>query len=168
MVEYRLEIGHTEDIRTCISKATTAFLITLLVILVLNSKHVIVFSSFAASIFLIVAMPTSDASKIRNVVGGHLIGLLSGGIIALFMSSYITNQMFAYAVSVGLATLFMSVCDIMHPPAAGTALGVVINGLSQNVLTSILSSVCIIGIIMYIIQNNSSRKLKKYKKKQII
>jgi len=113
--------------RTSISRATIAFLITLLVIVILQSEQTIIFSSFAASIFLIVAMPMNDASKAKNVIGGHLIGLFSGGIIALIMSLVTANQIFAYAVSVGLATLFMSVYDILHLPAAGTALGVVIN-----------------------------------------
>ena len=153
-------MGGTEDYRVCISRASTAFLITIIVIAALQIEHVLVFSSFAASIFIIVTMPSLEVANVKNVVGGHMLGLLSGVLVSQVTRYAATSSVLYLAFAVGLATFLMNVFDVKHPPAAGTALGVSISGISFNVFVSVFTSIFILGVVMTLVRKtNFSEKL---------
>jgi len=48
---------------------------------------------------------------------------------------------------VGLSIFTMVVTDTEHPPAAGTALGVAITGMSPNVLVAVLLSIVLLSLM---------------------
>jgi CBS-domain-containing membrane protein len=86
----------------------------------------VVTSAMGATSFIAFAMPKAVSAKTRNILGGHLVGLASGAVF------YFTNLPYfvEYPCAVGIAIFLMVALDVEHPPAAGTALAVVINELS--------------------------------------
>jgi CBS-domain-containing membrane protein len=52
-----------------------------------------------------------------------------------------------YSLAVGLTFFIMVAIDTEHPPAAGTALGVVLNGFSLNASIGVLISAIILSLI---------------------
>lgn len=93
-------------------------------------------AALGASAFIIFAMPKSATAQPRNVIGGHIMGLIAGSICALVFAALPQLSpgverffyIFTAALSVGLAILLMTITDTEHPPAAGTALGIVTFG----------------------------------------
>jgi len=93
-------------------------------------------AALGASTFIIFAMPNSTTAQPRNIIGGHIMGLIAGSICALAfvalpqLSPAVEKfcYIFAAALSVGLAIFLMAITDTEHPPAAGTALGIVAFG----------------------------------------
>ncbi|MCR4407281.1 MAG: HPP family protein [Anaerolineae bacterium] len=91
-------------------------------------------------------MPESATARSRNVVGGHLVGLLSGSLCALIPQSSFLHSVIVYSLAVGLSILIMVIAGIEHPPASGTALGVVITGPSPNLIVAIITSATLLSL----------------------
>jgi len=114
--------------------AVVALLVILYFLDVLT--HAAIVAALGASAFIIFAMPRSVTAQPRNVIGGHIMGLIAGSIcyFALLYPplglSVKSLYILAAALSVGLAILLMVITDTEHPPAAGTALGIVAYGWS--------------------------------------
>lgn len=91
-----------------------------------GENKMVIISSIGATSFLVFAMPTAVSAQIKNVIGGHLVGLVCGTIFYFTKLPYFLE----YPCVVGIAIFLMVALDVEHPPAAGTALAVVINELS--------------------------------------
>ena len=86
-----------------------------------------------------VIVPERVAATPRKVVGGHMVGVIVGtffsGILGIpsvetaIESFHIVLEVVA-ALSVGVSILGMVATNTEHPPAAGTALGLVVHGWS--------------------------------------
>lgn len=116
------------------SLAATAFCFVMLISLDVIIPGAIV-ASLGASTFIVFVGPHSRAAKPRNLLGGQLIGtgagmacrrLLEMGIITGFAGPQMETAIFG-SVAVGLAIFLMVVIDMEHPPAAGTALSLVVS-----------------------------------------
>ena len=91
-------------------------------------------AALGASTFIVFTMPHYVTAQARRIIGGHIVGLLCG-----FLCYYVfligplgelaKNVEFllwvAAALSVGLSIFLMTITGTEHPPAAGTALGIV-------------------------------------------
>ena len=81
-------------------------------------------------------MPTQYSSDPRRLIGGYTVGLTVGILLYLISTSDIgynaignhtTTLVVFGAISVGFAIFIMAVTNTEHAPAAGIALGLVIN-----------------------------------------
>ena len=92
----------------------------------------LVFPSLGPTAFLIFDQPRVGAASPRNVLVGHVLGIL-GGVAALlatgtrhappvFSAALPANRIAAAAVALGLTSGAMAVLRMPHPPAAATAL----------------------------------------------
>ena len=97
-----------------------------ILVLVLHKEKIVLISAMGATAFIVFAMPKSASAQTKHVLGGHLVGLVSGGIFYYTAMPYFIE----YPLAVGVAFLLMVALDVEHPPAAGTALAVVINEVS--------------------------------------
>ncbi|HXU94484.1 MAG TPA: HPP family protein [Gallionella sp.] len=79
--------------------------------------------SIAASAVLLFAAPHSPMAQPWNLFGGHLLSALVGWGCSLL----IPDLVFAAAVAVGAAILFMQLMHCLHPPGAATALTLVLS-----------------------------------------
>ncbi|MDQ6964763.1 MAG: HPP family protein, partial [Mariprofundales bacterium] len=105
-----------------------------------------------ASAFIVFAMPRSITARTRNLIGGHLIGLLVGSLFGLFLPSSTLLRAAAYASCVGVTTFLMVTTDTEHPPAAGTALGVAMMSLSPTVAISVVISVVALALAHHLLK----------------
>ncbi len=130
--------------------ATCVIFVVMLYLGVGEHRSVIV-ASIGATAFLVFALPQKSLSQPRNVIGSHLVGLISGCLSVLIMkyapsdSEYILAMVYAFAV--GFSMFVMVVVDAEHPPGSGTALGIAVGGFSWNVLATVMVSAVILSLI---------------------
>ena len=132
------------------SLAATVALFALMMIINIQEKPVII-ASIGATTFIVFTMPGYLTAKPRNVIGGHIIGMLCGfiasaAIMIMGNPSAITLAMIL-SLAVGLSIFVMVVLDMEHPPASGTALGVVLHGISVTVALTILISILFLSLV---------------------
>jgi uncharacterized membrane protein (UPF0136 family) len=113
----------------------------------LRQVNLVVAASLAATAFTVFTMPSSVTASTRNVVGGHLVGLLFGAAFTLVSVESPIAQDAVYAMTIVCAMFVMSVTNTEHPPAAGTALGVVIAGPSWRIALGVLVGVAVLAVI---------------------
>lgn len=118
--------------------------------------HAAIVAALGSSVFIVFAMPKSMTSQPRRLIGGHVIGLVSGSLCYLLFLTGPLGRLaanwefmlwFSGALSVGLSIFLMTVTNTEHPPAAGTALGIVAHGLSYQVVIFILLAAISLSII---------------------
>ena len=117
-------------------------------------------AALGASSFIVFAMPKTVAAEPRRLIGGHITGIICG--LTCYYGCYHTPaagffesvEMFQWlpaAFAVGLSILLMTFFNFEHPPAAGTALGIVTTGWSMETVIFIVAfavSLAIIGTIL--------------------
>ncbi|GAB6058291.1 HPP family protein [Desulfonatronum parangueonense] len=139
------------------SIAATLTIFILLLVVSIQEKPVII-ASIGASAFIVFAMPGYFTAQPRNLIGGHLVGMICG-----FLASSVPLQPFlpdniaislVYSLAVGVSIFIMVVIDAEHPPAAGTALGVAIAGFSLKVVLTILISIIILSSAHYLFRRH--------------
>ncbi len=113
-------------------------------VFILKDKMVII-SSMGATAFIVFAMPKAVSAQTKHVIGGHIVGLASGAVFYFTSLPYLVE----YPLAVGFAILLMVALDLEHPPAAGTALAVVINEVSLNAFVTIMLSAVILSQCRY-------------------
>ena len=112
-----------------------------IIVLILGKDKIVVISAMGATTFIVFAMPTAASAQTRNVIGGHLVGLASGTIFYFATLPYFLE----YPLAVGIAIFVMVALDVEHPPAAGTALAVVINEVSPDVFVTIMAGAVVLS-----------------------
>lgn len=115
--------------------------------------HAAIVAALGASTFIVFAMPHSITAQPRRLIGGHIVGLLSGtfcyyafltGPLGKLVTGWEFTILFVYALAVGLSIFLMAVTNTEHPPASGTALGIVAHAWSYQVVIFVLA--CAIGL----------------------
>ncbi|MBI4283079.1 MAG: HPP family protein [Chloroflexi bacterium] len=111
--------------------------------------HAAIVAALGSSAFIVFAMPHYVTAQPRKLIGGHAVGLLSGtfcyyvflsGTIGELITSWEFTTLLIYALAVGLSIFLMAITNTEHPPAASTALGIVTNAWSSQVVIFILLS----------------------------
>ncbi len=127
-------------------QSSFAVITLFIIVLILGKDKAVVISAIGASAFIVFAMPKNVSAKPRNLVGGHFLGLLCG---ALFYTLALPFYL-EYPLAVGLAIFLMVVLDMEHPPAAGTAMAVVIREVSIDTLLTIIFSALLLALVHYL------------------
>ena len=114
----------------------------------------------ASSTFTVFVIPRSVAATPRRVLGGHLVAAMIGTTISLLLQltvfgAYAEDTKYLLdicaAISVGIGILLMVVTNTEHPPAAGTALGLVIYGFDWSSVVFILASALLLCLVRWIL-----------------
>lgn len=132
-----------------IIQSLLAATVLFIIILILGTDKMVVTSALGATSFIVFAMPKSVSAKTRNVIGGHLVGLASGGMFYFIQLPYSLE----YALVVALAIFLMVALDVEHPPAAGTALAVIINEVSLDAFITIMLSAVLLSQCRYYLRH---------------
>ena len=122
---------------------------------VLQSAIVVAIASTA---FIIFVVPHGRVSGPRRVIGGHLVAVAVGTAVwglnltpelgQLAVGDHMAQDLIAVA-SVGLSILIMVLTNTEHPPAAGTVLGLVVEGWTPSaVLVVLLAAVLLSAVHM--------------------
>lgn len=104
-------------------------------------------AGLASSVFIVSMTPGARRADLRHLIGGHLLGLFIGVLVALLLfhsllpplvlgsdgvSNWWVNTIAALAV--GVVILVMAVTDTDHPPAAATTLGFALRDLDWTLV----------------------------------
>jgi len=105
-------------------------------------------AALGATAFIVFTGPHKEISRSRYVVGGYTIGIVVG-LLAINGFYYMAlDQSFfpvCSALCVGITMFLMVVFDYEHPPAAGVALGLMINnGHPHSVAVAILGIIFVL------------------------
>jgi CBS-domain-containing membrane protein len=136
------------------SLATLSVFIVLLLIDAMSNAVVI--AVFGASAFIAFTMPEAGVSRPRYLIGGYLVGITAGSLCRYLLSVPLLESLpffkgFPYvaygSLAVGVATFGMVITDTEHPPAAGLALGLVLNECSFTTVLVVLTGIVSLSII---------------------
>ncbi len=119
-----------------LSEGFFIFLTILVLVLGLNEivGEPVLFTSLAATTFVIYMHPKSKIARPKNILFSHLTAATVGFLVVLLweaplIASY--GNLFAYglmgALSVAIASILIDIGNVEHPPAAGTALAFTYN-----------------------------------------
>ena len=106
--------------------------------------------SFGSSMVLLFGFPESPFAQPKNVFFGHLVTALVGVVfVALVPLPVYVN----IALAVGVGIFLMILLNIVHPPAGGNPIMVIIGSVSYDYLLSPIIFGCIIIISLAIVIN---------------
>ena len=133
-----------------------AAIVVFVILLILTIENAVVIASIGATAFIIFTMPRNITARPRRVIGGHMVGLLSGSLCSLIPHSSTLASISVFALAVGISICLMVALDFEHPPASGTALGVAITGFSPGVIIAVVTS----SIVLSLAHHFSNKFLK--------
>ena len=129
----------------------SAFTIGILTILTYKSMFgLFLAASFGSSMVLLFGFPESPFAQPRNVFFGHLLTALVGVIFVNFIPLPIYINI---ATAVGVGIFFMIFLNVVHPPAGGNPVMVIIGSVSYEYLLFPIISGCFVIIILAILIN---------------
>ena len=106
--------------------------------------------SFGSSMVLLFGFPESPFAQPKNVFFGHLVTTLVGVIFVNFIPLPIYISI---AGAVGIGIFFMIILDVVHPPAGGNPIMVIIGSVSYDYLFFPIITGCFIIILLAIFIN---------------
>ena len=118
--------------------------------------------SFGSSMVLLFGFPESPFAQPKNVFFGHLCTALVGVIFVNFIPLPIYINI---ALGVGLGVFFMILLNIVHPPAGGNPIMVILGSASYEYLINPIIFGCIIILLLAILVNKFLLQ-KNYPSKQ--
>ena len=129
----------------------SAFTIGVLTVLTYKSTlGYFIAGSFGSSMVLLFGFPESPFAQPKNVFFGHLCTALVG---VMFVNLVPLPIYINIALSVGVGVFFMILLNIVHPPAGGNPIIVIIGSASYDYLISPIIFGCIIILLIAILVN---------------
>ena len=129
----------------------SAFTIGVLTVLTYKSTlGYFIAGSFGSSMVLLFGFPESPFAQPKNVFFGHLVTALVG---VIFVSLVPLPMYVNIALAVGVGIFFMILLNIVHPPAGGNPIMVIIGSVSYDYLLSPIIFGCLIIISLAILIN---------------
>ena len=107
-------------------------------------------ASFGSSMVLLYGFPESPFAQPKNIFFGHLLT----SFIGILFINYIPLPIFInLALAVGFGVFFMIIFNVVHPPAGGNPIIVIIGGVSFEYLLNPVIFGCLIILLFGIILN---------------
>ena len=129
----------------------SAFTIGVLTVLTYKSAFgLFLAGSFGSSMVLLFGFPESPFAQPKNVFFGHLVTSLVG---VIFVSLVPLPIYINIAIAVGIGIFFMILLNVVHPPAGGNPIIVLIGSVSFDYLIFPIISGCLIIILLAIFIN---------------
>ena len=115
-------------------------------------------ASFGSSMVLLFGFPESPFAQPKNVFFGHLVSAIVG---VFFVNLMPLPIYISIAFAVGIGIFLMILLDVVHPPAGGNPILVIIGSVSYDYLIFPVVTGCIIIILLAIFINKLILK-KRY------
>ena len=107
-------------------------------------------ASFGSSMVLLFGFPESPFAQPKNVFFGHLLTALVGVIFVNYISLPVYINI---ALAVGVGIFLMILLNVVHPPAGGNPIIVIIGSVSYEYLINPIIYGCIIILLFAILIN---------------
>lgn len=122
-------------------------------IFIFDKERILLISAMGSTAFIVFALPKTVAAKRRNVICGHMIAVFIGFLFSMLNLLFDLPYFATYPFAVGIAIFLMVALDFEHPPAAGTAMAVVINPITGQVFLSIMLSAIVLAYLRYYLRD---------------
>jgi CBS-domain-containing membrane protein len=145
-----------DNARQYVLQCTVATISIFAVLTVLDAfTQTVLVASLGASSFIAFAMPHVESAQPRYMIGGYLVGTVSGCGMSLLGAAVAstgviepdTCMIAAGALATGAAIFLMVVTDTEHPPAAALALGFALNPWDLATIAVVLSGIAAVSCI---------------------
>ena len=102
-------------------------------------------------------LPEKITAHPRHVIGGHILGIICGHtgwiLLELIPGIGTIEQSAGMGLAVGLTIFLMAVFDMEHPPAAGTAFGIVTTGATIPIISGVLFFAVSLSAIRWVLRH---------------
>ena len=146
-----IDIKRDKFIKASLAGIFSAFTIGVLTLITYKTElGLFLAASFGSSMVLLYGFPESPFAQPKNIFFGHLITALVGVIFINFIQLPI---FLIIPVAVGFGIFLMIILDVVHPPAGGNPIMVIIGSASFDYLFSPIITGTIIILLFGIILN---------------
>lgn len=142
-----------QELKRYVTRGSIAFLITFPVLLLLRETNLIIISSIGSTAFIVFTMPKRKSAEPRHVIGGHIVGIVSGFLAIFIPQTNIFLTVLSYSVAIGISISLMMATDTVHPPASGTALGVALEGFNPLAALGAISAAFFLALARQLLNN---------------
>jgi len=148
-----------DDIKRYAMQCGMAGFVVLILLLVLDAvTQTVLIAALGATAFIAFAVPRSLHSGPRSLIGGYVVGILSGALMGTLNNIIDVPVVYDHAVmivcgavAISLAMFTMVVTRTEHPPAAALALGLVLNEWGWLTLVVVLLGVIGLSVIKQLV-----------------
>ena len=146
-----IDIKRDKFIKASLAGIFSAFTIGILTLITYKTElGLFLAASFGSSMVLLYGFPESPFAQPKNIFFGHLVTTLVGVIFVNFIQ---LPLFIIIPVAVGFGIFLMIILDIVHPPAGGNPIMVIIGSASFDYLFSPVITGTIIILLFGIILN---------------
>ena len=146
-----IDIKRDKFIKASLAGIFSAFTIGVLTLITYKTElGLFLAASFGSSMVLLYGFPESPFAQPKNIFFGHLLTALVGVIFVNFIQLPI---FLIIPVAVGFGIFLMIILDVIHPPAGGNPIMVIIGSASFEYLFSPIITGTIIILLFGVILN---------------
>ena len=146
-----IDIKRDKFIKASLAGIFSAFTIGVLTLITYKTElGLFLAASFGSSMVLLYGFPESPFAQPKNIFFGHLLTALVGVIFVNFIQLPI---FLIIPVAVGFGIFLMIILDVVHPPAGGNPIMVIIGSASFEYLFSPIITGTIIILLFGVILN---------------
>ena len=146
-----IDIKRDKFIKASLAGIFSAFTIGVLTLITYKTElGLFLAASFGSSMVLLYGFPESPFAQPKNIFFGHLLSALVGVIFVNFIQLPI---FIIIPVAVGFGIFLMIILDVVHPPAGGNPIMVIIGSASFDYLLSPIITGTIIILLFGVILN---------------
>ena len=146
-----IDIKRDKFIKASLAGIFSAFTIGVLTLITYKTElGLFLTASFGSSMVLLYGFPESPFAQPKNIFFGHLLTALVGVIFVNFIQLPI---FIIIPVAVGFGIFLMIILDVVHPPAGGNPIMVIIGSASFDYLFSPIITGTIIILLFGVILN---------------
>jgi len=151
-----------QDLRPYLLQSMLATLTIFFILIFLDTlSHTAIIAALGSSAFQVFTRPRAYSSRPRTLLGGYLVGISVGTIfygatlltafLSLPVPQVVVLVIFS-AMAVGGAIFLMVITNTEHSPAAGLALGLVLNQWDHKTLMFIIVAVVVMVLLRKVLQ----------------
>ena len=146
-----IDIKRDKFIKASLAGIFSAFTIGVLTLITYKTElGLFLAASFGSSMVLLYGFPESPFAQPKNIFFGHLLTALVGVVFVNFIQLPI---FLIIPVAVGFGIFLMIILDVVHPPAGGNPIMVIIGSASFDYLFSPIIAGTIIILLFGVILN---------------
>ena len=146
-----IDIKRDKFIKASLAGIFSAFTIGVLTLITYKTElGLFLAASFGSSMVLLYGFPESPFAQPKNIFFGHLLTALVGVVFVNFIQLPI---FIIIPVAVGFGIFLMIILDVVHPPAGGNPIMVIIGSASFDYLFSPIITGTIIILLFGVILN---------------
>ena len=146
-----IDIKRDKFIKASLAGIFSAFTIGILTLITYKTElGLFLAASFGSSMVLLYGYPESPFAQPKNIFFGHLLTALTGVIFVNFIQLPI---FMIIPIAVGFGIFLMIILDVVHPPAGGNPIMVIIGSASFDYLFSPIITGTIIILLFGVILN---------------